>query len=119
MYNRRCRLYKLITPNAVDFLLHGTLPLLPGGESAYSDIEVVQEVRAMLRDLKTEAKVAPAATDTSEKWLSWPEYLDLVSRLKAECAGKDKSGRSRSDQQVALSLQRYLIFAILSCIPDR
>ena len=89
------------------------------GESAYSDIEVVQELRAMLRDLKHEAKVAPSATDTSAKWLSWPDYLGLVSKLKAECAGRNWSGKSRNDQQVALSLQRYLIFAIMSCIPDR
>ena len=43
----------------------------------------------------------------------------MVQRLKLECAGKDMSGHARSARQVASSLQRYLLFAILSCIPDR
>lgn len=34
-------------------------------------------------------------------------------------AGKDENGRLRSPTAVAWSLQRYLIFAILSCVPDR
>lgn len=93
--------------------------LIPPGDTAYSDIEAVQELRAMLRDLTREVKVAPCATDTAAKWLNWPDYLDLVSKLKAEVAGKNMSGKERSSRQVAISLQRYLMFAILSCIPDR
>lgn len=33
--------------------------------------------------------------------------------------GRDAVGRQRSPVAVAWSLQRYLIFAILSCVPDR
>lgn len=34
-------------------------------------------------------------------------------------AGLDASGQHREPRAVAWSLQRYLIFAILSCVPDR
>ena len=51
--------------------------------------------------------------------MSWPEYLALCSELRMECAALDVGGRRRSEASVAWSLQRYLIFAILSCIPDR
>lgn len=57
--------------------------------------------------------------DEELKWLSWPEYLQLCSELRRECAGRDSSGRRRTDGAVAWSLQRYLVFAIFSCVPDR
>lgn len=41
----------------------------------------------------------------------------VVQELKRECAGKDSQGRLREGSAVAWSLQRYLVFAILSCIP--
>ena len=57
--------------------------------------------------------------DEELKWLDWPQYLALCGELRRECAGRDAAGRRRQDTAVAQSLQRYLIFAILSCIPDR
>ncbi len=48
-----------------------------------------------------------------------PPGTQVVQQLKAECAGLDQQGRARPPQQVASSLQRYLMFAILACIPDR
>ena len=43
--------------------------------------------------------------------------MQVVNELRRECAGKDKVGRPRNSPAVAWSLQRYLIFAILCCIP--
>ncbi len=43
--------------------------------------------------------------------------MQVVKELRRECAGKDNLGRARSSPAVAWSLQRYLIFAILCCIP--
>lgn len=57
--------------------------------------------------------------DEEAKWLTWHEYLDLCEELRSECAALDSIGRRRSDAAVAWSLQKYLIFAILSCVPDR
>ncbi len=43
----------------------------------------------------------------------------VVQQLRLECAGLDSQGRPRPPLQVAASLQRYLMFAILACVPDR
>jgi hypothetical protein len=53
----------------------------------YSDLPLVQELRAMLRQFKGSAKVAPHAADTSRKWLDWPEYLQVRSAacLLSDC----------------------------------
>jgi hypothetical protein len=48
---------------------HGAVP--------YSDLALVQELRALLRQFKSSARVAPCASDTSAKWLDWPEYLQV------------------------------------------
>ena len=45
--------------------------------------------------------------------------VQVVQELRLECAALDQSKRARASTAVAWSLQRYLIFAILSCIPDR
>ena len=89
------------------------------GETAYSDLEVISELRAMLRGLKAEIKVAPSATMIEKKWLTWSDYLTLIDRLKAECGGRDSQGRKRSNAAVAQSIQTYLLFSILASIPDR
>jgi hypothetical protein len=46
-----------------------------------------------------------------------PDSAQVVQELKRECAGRDSIGRKREGSAVAWSLQRYLIFAILACIP--
>ena len=40
-----------------------------------------------------------------------------MQELKKECAGLDESGNERLPAAVAWSLQRYLVLAILSCVP--
>ena len=64
-------------------------------------------------------RVAVRASDEGMKWLEWPEYLSTVQELRRECAGRNHIGSLRARSAVAWSLQRYLIFAILSSIPDR
>ena len=61
----------------------------------------------------------PLPTDEEAKWLSWPEFLRLCGELRRECGSLTHNGKKRSDAAVAYSLQRYLIFAIFSCVPDR
>lgn len=62
---------------------------------------------------------SPPPVDEEAKWLSWPEYLRLCGELRQECAALNHLGKRRTDAAVAASLQRYLIFAIFSCVPDR
>ncbi|EIE19955.1 hypothetical protein COCSUDRAFT_19015 [Coccomyxa subellipsoidea C-169] len=89
------------------------------GEKAYHDLMVVRELRKMANESKAAGKIAPRSADEKLKWLEWPEFVTVVQELRKECAGRDSQGRQREGSAVAWSLQRYLIFAILSCIPDR
>ena len=89
------------------------------GDRAYADLGVVRELRGLSKDARAAGKRAPPAGDEAVKWLEWGEYLSLVAELKSEAAGRDHQGRRRSPAAVAWSVQRYLIFAILACVPDR
>jgi hypothetical protein len=89
------------------------------GDRAYADLGVIRELRGLSKDARAAGKRAPPAGDEAVKWLEWEDYLGLVGDLRKECAGKDNQGRKRSPAAVAWSLQRYLIFAILACVPDR
>ena len=79
----------------------------------------VQELIRVQRSARERAKNAPHAADDKRKWLEWDQYLALVEHLKLECAPLDANGKVRSERDVAISVQRYLLFAILACIPDR
>lgn len=54
---------------------------------------------------------------SSNAWQSDVTTPQVVSELRSECAALDSQGRKRTGAAVAWSLQRYLIFALLSCIP--
>ena len=79
----------------------------------------VQELIRVQRSARDRAKNAPHAADDDRKWLEWDQFLALVEHLKLECAPLEASGKERSARDVAMSVQRYLLFAILACIPDR
>jgi hypothetical protein len=67
--------------------------------------------------LQTLAAVCNLAPDRPRRTCS--ARLQVVQQLRLECAGLDAQGRPRPRLQVAASLQRYLLFAILACVPDR
>jgi integrase len=111
---------------AAKFLYHEESKVtLNSGEKPYSDLGVVKELRTLINTANKASKVAPRVADEAAKWLDWPEYLQLVQELRKECAlllphnPRSPEKLERSRQQVAWSLQRYLIFAILACVPDR
>ncbi|EFN54907.1 hypothetical protein CHLNCDRAFT_135039 [Chlorella variabilis] len=94
---------------AAKFVYHSKSTVNPGrGETAYSDLGVVKELRAMSNAAKRQAKVAPRVSDEEKKWLDWPEYLQVCAELRLECAARDPNGRHRKPSAVAWSLQRYL-----------
>lgn len=75
---------------------------------------------ALVKQSKAAMPCSPVPlADEEAKWLTWQEYLGLCQELRHECAALDSTGRRRSEAAVAWSLQKYLIFAILSCVPDR
>ena len=91
--------------------------LSSAGEEVNTD--VVKELMRLQRGARARARVAPRAADEAKKWLDWPKYLILVECLKLECAGFDKRGKPRNKADIARSIQLYLMFAVLACIPDR
>jgi hypothetical protein len=109
---------------AAKFLYHDDSNVtINNGEKPYSDLPVIKELRSLINTANKASKIAPRVSDEAAKWVDWPEYLQLVQELRKECAlllpfpSAGKSERSR--KQVAWSLQRYLMFAILACVPDR
>ena len=105
------------------FLYHSQSKAI-AGEKAYGDLAVVKELRSLIVRANKESKVAPRVANEDMKWLEWPEYVALCVELKKECALRKSSKgadgvKERARAEVAWSLQTYLIFAILACVPDR
>ena len=88
-------------------------------ERPYANVPIVRQLRKINKDAGRRAQNAGSASDVRKKWLSWDQYIDLVRSLEDECAPRLHDGGARSDSAVAWSLQRYLIFGVLSCVPDR
>lgn len=105
---------------AAKFVHHGKSSIVPGsGEKTYADLDVVKELRALINSRRKASKVAPRVADEKAKWVEWSEYLNIVNELKKECGALLLDGSRRDEKDIAWSLQKHLIFAILSCIPDR
>lgn len=106
------------------FLYHDQSQVVVGsGDRPYADVAVVRELRALINSRRRASKIAPRVSDEAAKWLDYPAYLAMTRELKREtgCLKELASGEivRRSDKDIAWSLQKYLIFAILGCVPDR
>ena len=89
------------------------------GDRPYANVPLVRQLRAIQKDATRRAQKASPASDTRAKWLDWGRYVELCRSLEDECAPRAFDGRARSERAVAWSLQRFLIFGVLSCVPDR
>ena len=112
------------------FLYHDQSLAQPSeGDKPYHDVLVIREMRKLSNDAADRSKVAEPTTHESAKWLSWTQYLDLVDQLEKETGlhpdPKMRIGRGtkiegvRTETAVAWSLEIFLVFSILSCVPDR
>ena len=90
-----------------------------GLDKPYAKLGLVQQLRKISKETGRRAERESPVADARVKWLDWSQYLGVVDALREECAALDKDGRRRSPSAVAWSVQRYLIFGILSCVPDR
>lgn len=85
---------------------------------SYIDIEIVGNLRKLIRDTNERVRKAPITTsDESQKWLDWPEYLACVEYLKKDCALFTSDNQRRTDRAIARSYERYLIAALLAYMP--
>jgi site-specific recombinase XerC len=80
---------------------------------------VFNELRSLMSDIQAQGKTTPRVANDASKWIDWPEFLNCVKQLKAECTPINKSNQQRSMSAIATSIQRYLIFAFFSAIPVR
>ncbi len=85
----------------------------------YRDIPIIEELRELQSEIEERNKTAPKIADEDKKWIEWPEFLAMVEQLKTECNPIGQNNRRRSDSAFAANIQRYLIFAFFSAIPDR
>jgi hypothetical protein len=79
----------------------------------------LKELRSLMRDIQAQGKTTPRVASDVAKWIDWLEFLNCVKQLKAECTPISKSNQQRSKSAIATSIQRYLIFAFFSAIPER
>src|SRR5919202_1727825 len=71
----------------------------------------LKELRSLMSDIQARGKTAPRVANDASKWIDWPEFINCVKQLKAECTPIGKSNQQRSHSAIATSIQRYLIFA--------
>ncbi len=84
----------------------------------YYDIDIITELRRLVRDINVRVKSAPVSTaDESKKWLKWPEYLACVEFLRKDCNPFTSDGDSRTPRAIARSYERYLLAALLGYVP--
>ena len=106
------------------------------GEKSFDDIPLIREVRKLHRDANKRQKIAPRVSDESQKWLSWPEYLQVVKEMQQElvglldtykATGEDANRKAKivpaayspMQRKIAVLYQKYLILAIFTSVPDR
>ena len=101
--------------------MYGAKSKFQPGEDAlpYQDIPLIKELRRLAKDAKSRASKSPLMSNEKLKWLDWGDYLQVCDILKDEMALNYVTSHKRSQSAIAWSMQRYLIFAILSCVPDR
>jgi hypothetical protein len=107
------------------------------GGKTFDDIPVIREVRKIHRDANKRQKLAPRSSDEQQKWLSWPDYLQVVQEVKHELIqlmeeyriqpkstrtyGKNDRDREYcvAQRRIGTIYQRYLILAFFASVPDR
>jgi hypothetical protein len=106
------------------------------GEKSFEDIPLIRELRKWHRAADKQRAVAPRSSDETQKWLSWPEYIQVVALSRddlerlledfqseehpavATNADEDTT-YSPQQRKIAVAFQKYLVVAFFANIPDR
>lgn len=93
------------------------------GGNTFDDIPMIKEIRKLHRDANKRQRLAPRSSNEQRKWLSWPEYLNVIKAMKQELLELiqnfyDPQSAQRKET-VAEKYQCYLILALFASIPDR
>ena len=102
------------------------------GEKSFDDIPVIRELRKLHRDANKRQSLSPRSSDEDRKWLSWPEYLQVIQDLEKDLLQLidneevERGSREKTNQpvtplqrEIATMYQQYLILSFLACVPDR
>jgi hypothetical protein len=105
--------------------------------TSFNDIPVIRELRKLHRDANRRQAVAPRVSNEDQKWLSWPDYIQVVQRTKDDLSLEIQSyetsptmmkiSKNPKDQRIldihrrriAVLYQKYLILSFFANIPDR
>ncbi|GAX29094.1 hypothetical protein FisN_7Hh310 [Fistulifera solaris] len=88
----------------------------------YDDIPALRELRKLQRDANRKQSVAGRSSDEAQKWLTWPQFLDVVQRAGEELRNEMKSldeSNAKERRKIAVLYQKYLILQIFASVPDR
>jgi hypothetical protein len=77
----------------------------------------VNGLRRMAAKARAEPWTQSPAAKQSPNRLDLHQLTKVKEELRLDCAGRTSSGDYRPASDVAWSLQRFLIFAMLICIP--
>lgn len=77
------------------------------------EILIIKELRNLVRNAIKRRKITPK--NEEKKWIDFDEYLACVDYLKNECLKDEK----KDLKELAMKYQKYLVCALLACIPDR
>jgi len=91
---------------------------------SYEDIPLVREIRKQHTLAERKRKLAPRESDEKKKWISWGEYLDVINKVKIDTENilkkyEKPEVKSSLKGHAAWCMQKYLILAFFSQIPDR
>lgn len=86
---------------------------------SYRDIPVIEELRAMGREVEARVRAAPKVADESKKFMDWPTYRAVVAHLKQECGSHYADRKPRKPIGRAKSVQNFLIALVYTICPDR
>ena len=99
------------------------------GGNTFDDIPMIKEIRKLHRDANKRQRLAPRSSNEQRKWLSWPEYLNVIKAMKNELLEliqnyydpetSDKQQQQRRETVVAEKYQCFLILSLFASIPDR
>jgi hypothetical protein len=109
-------------------------------KTSFEDIPIVGELRKWHRDVNKRQNTAPRVVSEKAKWISWPEYLEVVQLARSELHQLIDDYRSNEEayskrrrktlldqhcifntqqRRIAFAYQKYLILAIFANVPDR
>lgn len=91
----------------------------------YDDIPAIRELRKLHREANRKQTIAGRSSDEAKKWISWPQYLQVVNKEGEELSELLKALNPESkdaeieQRKIAISYQKYLILQIFAGVPDR